>query len=269
MTRPIALALGGGAALGWAHIGFLRVLQEAEIAVGAVAGTSIGAVAAICLAADRLDVLEGIARGATRRRVLGYLDPHLRRGAVLGGRRIARELEQHLGPLNFADLAIPAAAIAADLDRGSEVRLSKGRVVEAVLASIALPGIFRPVVRDGRPLIDGGMVANLPIAAARALAPDLPVVAVDLMGDFAGHVAARGAARSSLSVVRSAFLMMMAQQTKGAVALEPPEVLVTMPLGHVSTGAFTSAERLIAIGREGAENALPHIRAAQKAGNRS
>ena len=82
----IALALGGGAARGWAHIGALRALGEEGIRIDAVAGASIGALAALCFAAGRLDILEEIALGATHRRVLAYLDPHLGRGAGFGGR---------------------------------------------------------------------------------------------------------------------------------------------------------------------------------------
>lgn len=248
--------------MGWAHLGVLRVLAEEGIAVGAAAGTSIGALAAVCLAADRLDVLEEIALGATRRRVLGYLDPAFGRGALLGGRRIARELALHFGGRTFEELAIPAAAIAADLDTAEEVRLGSGPVVDAVAASMALPGLFRPVRRDGRTLIDGGMVANIPVGAARALAPGLPVVAVDLMGDFAGHVSSfAGRPRSAFGTLRSGFLVMMVQLQRQALALDPPDILIAPPIGHVGTGAFTRAAELIALGRDSTRAALPEIRA--------
>ena len=112
-------------------------------------------------------------------------------------------------------------------------------------------------------LIDGGMVANLPIAAARALAPKLPVVVVDLMDDFAGHVRA-GAwetrERSAFSVGRSAFLMLMRQQGRLTAALERPEVTITLPIGHRSTRDFHRAAELIGIGREAVDAALPLIR---------
>ena len=265
-TGGIALALGGGAALGWAHIGVLRVLAEAGVVVGAVAGTSIGALAGVCLAAGRLEVLEEIARGATRARILSYLGPDWRRGAFLGGRRIARELAEHLGATTtFADLAIPCATVAADLDTAGEVRLSSGTVIDAVQASIALPGLFRPVRREGRVLIDGGMVANVPIGAARALAPQLPVIAVDLMADYAGHVRAGGwdrRERRATATLRSAFLMMMVRQGQLTAALDPPAVLIAPRVGHLSTGAFHLAEQLIAAGRAAALDALPAIRAA-------
>lgn len=260
----IALALGGGAARGWAHIGALRVLQEQGIAIDAVAGTSIGALAALCLAADRLDILETIALGATHRRVLAYLDPHLGRGAWLGGRRIARELNQHFGGLRLEDLPIPIALIAADLQTAEEVRLTSGSAISAAQASIGLPGIFRPILRDGRLLIDGGMVANVPITAARALAPGRPIVAIDLMGDYAGYIRAstHEGRHSALGTVRSAFLMMTTQMTRLAIALDPPDVMITIPAGHIGTGSFTRAAELIQLGRQAMTDALPAIRAA-------
>ncbi|WP_162875475.1 patatin-like phospholipase family protein [Sphingomonas crusticola] len=261
--KGVSLALGGGAARGWAHIGALDVLQEEGIKVDAVAGTSIGALAALCFVTGRLDILETIALGATHRRVLAYLDPHLGRGAWLGGRRIARELTTHFAGLQLEDLPIPIALIAADLETAEEVRLTSGAAISAVQASIGLPGIFRPIARDGRLLIDGGMVANVPIAAARALAAHSPVVAIDLMGDYAGYIRAstHDGQRSALGTLRSAFLMMVTQQTRLAVALDPPEVMIAIPAGHISTGAFTRAAELIRLGREAATAALPAIRA--------
>jgi NTE family protein len=202
--------------------------------------------------------------GATHRRVLAYLDPQLGRGAWLGGRRIARELTTHFAGLQLEQLPIPVALIAADLQTAEEVRLTTGPAISAVQASIGLPGIFRPIARDGRLLIDGGMVANVPIGAARALAPASPVVAIDLMGDYAGYIRAstHDGQRSALSTLRSAFLMMVTQQTRQAVALDPPEVMISIPAGHISTGAFTRAPELIELGTEAALAALPAIRAA-------
>lgn len=262
----IALALGGGAARGWAHIGALHALQEQGIAIKAVAGTSIGALAALCFAAGRLATLEDIALGATHSRVLAYLDPHLGRGAWLGGRRIARELEQHIGGIRLEKLPMPVALVAADLNSGEEVRLTSGPAITAVQASIGLPGIFRPIERDGRLLIDGGMVSNLPIGAARAIAGESPVIAIDLMGDYAGYIRASSpdGHPSALGTVRSAFLMMTAQQTRQAVAIDPPDVLITIPAGHISTSAFTRAAELIRLGHDAVIGALPAIRRAQE-----
>jgi NTE family protein len=254
----IALALGGGAALGWAHLGVLAVLREGGVPIAGVAGTSIGALAGVCLAADRLDVLEGIARGATRRRVLSYLDPHWGRGAWLGGRRIARELAEHLGERRLEALDLPCTCVAADLDTGEEVRLSAGPVPQAVQASMAIPGLFRPARWEGRTLIDGGWMAVLPLAAAAALCPGRPVVAVDLFGD---HLPTPPRERRSLGVAGQAFTVILSNQTRLALRLHPPAVLIRPKLGQYGTGSFGQADRLIALGRQAAAEAIPAIRA--------
>lgn len=262
----IALALGGGTARGWAHIGVLAVLAEAGIPIGAVAGTSIGALAAVCLAAGRLDVLEDFARGTSLARVFQYLDLELGRGALLGGRRIARELDRHFGDDRLEALPIPTTVVAADLLTGDEVALTHGPIVESVQASMALPGLFRAIERDGRLLVDGGLVANLPLAAARTLAPGLPRVAVDLMGDYAGYTRAltpeRARRQAAVGIVRTSFLMMIAHQADMQIALDPPDVLIRPALGHIGTGAFHRGDELIQIGRAAAQEALPAIRTA-------
>jgi NTE family protein len=237
----------------------LASLREAAVPVAGVAGTSIGALAAACLAADRLDVLEGIARDATRRRILSYLDPHFGRGAWLGGRRIARELDTHLGPRRLEALPVPCSCVAVDLHTGEEVRLTTGSAARAVQASIAIPGLFRPVAWGDRTLVDGGWAATLPLAAAKAVAPDRPLVAVDLFGD---HLPASPRSRGSVAIAAQAFLVILAGQTRQALALDPPAVLIRPRLGRYGTGSFGQADRLIALGREAAEAALPAIRAA-------
>lgn len=257
-SRGVVLALGGGAALGWAHLGVLAGLAEARVPIAAVAGTSMGALAGVCLAAGRLDALEEIARGATRKRVIGYLDPHWGRGAWLGGRRIARELDLHLGPHQLDALAMPCACVAADLSTGAEVRLTSGPAALAVQASIALPGVFRPVRIEGRWLIDGGMVALVPVAAARALAPARPLVAVDLFGD---HLRPGPPPRTGWSINRRGFQILLATLTAQALALDPPDLILRPTLGRFSMTSFTSAEALIALGREAATAALPRLRA--------
>ncbi|NIJ07657.1 NTE family protein [Sphingomonas vulcanisoli] len=236
------------------------MLEEAGIPIAAVAGTSIGAVAAVALAAGKIDALEQIARDMTRTGMLAHFDLTWARGALLGGRRIARMLAEQLGAQRFEDLDLPAAVVAADLETGEEVRLSHGPLVSAVQASTAIPGLFPAVVRDGRVLIDGGNVANLPVSAARALAPDRPVLAIDLMGDYHGHIGAQPAhPRSVPATIRASYLMLVARQSEMTIALEKPELLITMPIGHISTGAFHRAADYIALGREATLAALPQI----------
>lgn len=263
----IALALGGGAGLGWAHIGVLRALEAHGVTVGAVAGTSIGALAAVCAAAGRLDVLEGLARSANIGTVLRYMDVTMRRGSVFGGRTIAHQLTTHLGPRQFSDLLIPCAAVAADLVSGREVVLKDGPVVDAVLASIAIPGIFMPVRRGDQLLVDGGVVAPVPVAAARSLAPGLPVIAVNLQNDYlrrAQSVGLRLDRRqhpSTVNVARAAMGLLLSRLARQSLTLDPPDLELALPVGHIDVRDFTRAHDLITIGREAVDHDWPAIAA--------
>ncbi len=263
----IALALGGGAALGWAHIGVLQALRDNRVPIGAVAGTSIGALAAVAYAAGRLDPLEAVARSTNWFRVLSYLDLHFRAGAMLGGRGILRDLEMQFGHLRFQELLIPAAAVACDLVAGRAVIIDKGPVNPAIMASIAIPGLFRPVQWDGSFLVDGGVVMPVPVAAARQIAPRLPVVSVNLQGDYHGRrVAAAIRARPgrnhpSMAVVRASTMLLMAELARHSLALDPPDYALTLPVGHVEIHDFTRADELIAIGRHTVEEHIDQIRA--------
>ena len=263
----IAVALGGGAALGWAHIGVLQQLQDEGIAVRAAAGTSIGALAAVCLAANRLEQLEKIARSANWLRVLTYLDFHLRPGAMLGGRGIMRDLNLHLGNLQFQDLWIPSAVVATDLVTGKPVIINRGPVNSAVMASIAIPGLFRPVQYDGHFMVDGGVVMPVPVVAARKIAPTLPVLSVNLQGDYHGRrvaTAIRNAPKrshNSMAVVRASTMLLMAELARASLELDPPDFALTLPVGHVEIHDFTKADELIAIGRRSVRENLEGIRA--------
>ena len=255
--------------MGWAHIGVLSVLIDNRVPIAGVAGTSVGALVGSCLCFDRLDVLEEVARSATRRRIASYLDVGLRTGSVLRGGRIAREISMKLGDRHLEDSPIPLCLVATDLVSGSEVRIASGSVVEAVMASMAIPGLF-PVVRRGENmLVDGGLVANVPMGAARGLLPDAPMIAVDLMSDYAGHAGGWsspvGMGRGAVGTVRSSYLVMVAHMTAMSRTIHSPEVSIDLPIGHIATGDFTRADELIAIGRHAGLAALPAIVAVQAA----
>lgn len=182
----IGLALGGGAARGWAHIGVLRALDKAGIVPDIIAGTSIGAVVGGCYLAGHLDDLEDFARELTRRRVLGYLDFNLTGTGLITGQRLCERLERHLGPQKIEDLGRRFTAVATEIGTGHEVWLSRGSLVEAVRASYALPGVFRPVKVDGRWLFDGALVNPIPISVCRALGARY-VIAVNLNIDISSR----------------------------------------------------------------------------------
>ncbi|MGD9867242.1 MAG: patatin-like phospholipase family protein, partial [Hyphomicrobiales bacterium] len=176
MRKPkIGIALGGGAARGWAHIGVLKALAEAGIAPDVVAGTSIGAVAGGCYAAGKLDQLEEFALSLNRRKIFGFLDFNFGGSGLISGRRLCGELDSHLKECMIPDLNRRFVAVATELGTGHEIWLSKGRLVPAMHASYALPGIFRPVHLNGRWLIDGAFVNPVPVSVCRALGANIVI----------------------------------------------------------------------------------------------
>jgi NTE family protein len=201
ITRPIiGLALGGGAARGFAHIGVLRKLLEHGIVPDVIVGTSIGAVVGGCYAAKEMDNLEIWARTLTVRGVLSYLDISLSGSGLIGGGHLASQLDSGLKDTRIDDLPIRFAAIATEFNTGHEIWLTRGRLSDALRASYALPGIFPPVLIGGRWLVDGALVNPVPVSAARALGARL-VIAVNLNADLFGRgtiIASHGSDDSDL-----------------------------------------------------------------------
>lgn len=182
----IGLALGGGAARGWAHIGVLRAMEEAGLPPDIIAGTSIGAVVGGCYIAGALDNLETFARGLTRRRVLGLLDLNFGGSGLISGNRLGKLLNERLVDQRIEDLPRRFTAIATELATGHEIWMSRGSLVEALRASYALPGIFQPVKIGDRWLVDGALVNPVPVSVCRALGANI-VIAVNLSTDLFGR----------------------------------------------------------------------------------
>lgn len=193
----IGLALGGGAARGWAHIGVIRALNAAGIKPDIVVGTSIGAVVGGCHVANRLDDLEDFARNLTKRRVFGYLDFNFSGTGLISGQKLCDRLETHLADTRIEDLDRRFTAVATEIGSGHEVWLSRGRLVDAVRASYALPGVFRPVKIDGRWLFDGALVNPIPVSVCRALGARY-VIAVNLNIDISSRSAVAAAAMDEI-----------------------------------------------------------------------
>ncbi|NNE58340.1 MAG: hypothetical protein HKN36_09550 [Hellea sp.] len=184
---PLGLALGGGVARGWAHIGALKALIEADVKPDIIAGTSIGALVGGVYLAGKLDVLENWALALNRRRMMSYMDIRWGGSGLMRGDRLARVLNHYLGDTRIEDLPTKYAAVTCDLRTGYEVWLQKGALVSAVRASYALPGAFDPVKIDGRYMIDGALVNPVPVSACRALGAHM-VIAVSLNGDAFGPI---------------------------------------------------------------------------------
>ncbi|MFW5893843.1 MAG: patatin-like phospholipase family protein [Verrucomicrobiota bacterium] len=178
-SRPVGLALGGGAARGWAHVGVIRALEEAGFEVCAVAGTSIGSLVGAFYAAGRLDALEQLGGELNRVQMARLMDPTAARAGLFNGKKVCELLRAQLPVSEIEELSFPYAAISADLTTGSEIVFQKGSLVAAIRASISIPGIFSPARHAGQLLVDGGLVNPLPVEWARRLGAE-QVVAVDL-----------------------------------------------------------------------------------------
>ncbi len=298
VERPtIGLALGGGAARGFAHIGVLRTLLARNIVPDVIVGTSIGAVAGGCYASGQLDTLEDWARQLTKRGILGYLDVSFSGAGLIGGNRLANRLDEAIGETLIDKLPVRFAAITTEVGTGHEIWLTRGRMVEALRASYALPGIFPPVRLGGRWLVDGALVNPVPVSAARALGARL-VIAVNLNADMLGRgstIASHGsddtdeklrqqtnkprnglrgmfgaeravkrqfidAGRPGIpTVMVEAFNIMQDRITRARLAGDPPDVLISPRLGQVGWFDFHRAQQAIEIGAAAAERALEPI----------
>ena len=173
--------LGSGGARGLAHIGVIRVLEQAEVNIEAIAGSSMGAVVGGIYAAGKLDAYEDWVCSLEQSDVLSLVDWTFSGGGLISGRRIIDKLSELVGETNIEDLSRDFTAVAVDIDHGREVWLDRGSLFEAIRASIAIPGLFTPHRYLERTLVDGGLLNPIPVAPTLRNMTDLTVV-VDVNG---------------------------------------------------------------------------------------
>lgn len=291
--RPtIGIALGSGSALGWAHIGVLRALVEEGIAPNYISGCSMGAMVGAAFAAGRLDQVESWALSLGWKRIVELLDIGLP-GGLIKGDRLLDFFHAQFVACQFSELPLPFAAVATDLASGEEVWLREGKVSDAVRASCTVPGLFLPVLREGRYLIDGGLVNPVPVSLCRAMGADV-VIAVHLGSDLVGRFARDdqgtqtilpnreqlismllprhadafitpedGSAPpqpSMLDAMLGAIDIMREQIARSRLKDEPPDVLLTPRLGQMGPLEYHRAALAIAEGHQAVARMLPAIR---------
>ncbi|MCT0219100.1 patatin family protein [Synechococcus sp. CS-1329] len=184
----IGLALGSGGARGWAHIGVLRALQEQGIRIDGIAGSSIGALVGAMHCADELDDLEDFIRELSWKGMLSYFDMVFPTSGLLDGNKIYALLSERLQEMRIEDSDIPFCCVTTDLINGKEVQLRSGLMVDAVRASISVPGIFTPFCAGDRVLADGGLVNPVPVDVVRSMGAEV-VIAVNLNSPGTGSEA--------------------------------------------------------------------------------
>jgi NTE family protein len=287
MRRPkLGIALGSGSARGWAHIGVLLALTEEGIVVDYVAGCSMGAMVGAAFAAGRIDELQTWALALDWRRVVGLLDVGLW-GGVFKGDRLIKMFQGQFVECQFSELPMPFAAVATDLATGNELWLREGRVCDAVRASCTIPGLFRPVLRDGRYVVDGSVVNPIPVSLCRAMGAEV-VIAVDLGTHMMRRFPAANNETTDATHQRRGLFSLLSPSprvnmprlpsiadtllgtidimqesiAKARLLRESPDVVLTPSLGQVGPFEYHRAALAIAEGREAVAQMLPAIRQA-------
>ncbi|HXD39148.1 MAG TPA: patatin-like phospholipase family protein [Ramlibacter sp.] len=284
----IGLALGGGAARGWAHIGVIRALAREGIAPEVVCGTSIGALVGAAYAAGEIERLDQWVQQLDWAGVMSLMDWRIN-GGLMKGTKLVDFFRAKFEDRGIERLLRPFGCVATELTTGREVWLREGSVIDAVRASLALPGLFTPVVHDGRLLVDGGLVNPVPVSLCRALGADL-VIAVDLGWDLIGRRAKPpelegvepGAARNALidavfgrfrqrsldpaespsltDVVLTSLNIMQVRIAQSRLAGEPPDVLIRPHLAGIVAMDFHRGAVAAAEGERAAAGGIEQLR---------
>ena len=263
----LGLALGSGSARGWAHIGVIRALERAGMKPDVVAGTSIGALVGAAYAMGELARLEDFVLGLRIPDVIGFMDVGFS-GGVLKGDRLMEHFRRGAADRPIEALAIPFAAVATSLRSGAEVWLRTGSTLDAVRASIAVPGLFAPVRRGGALLVDGGLVNPVPVSLARAMGAEV-VIAVDLGSDVMGRrframpaaVSAEEPMPSIPDVLAACMDIVNVRVARSRLAGEPPDLVVAPRLAGMRLLDFHRAQEAIAEGARAVERVAANVSA--------
>jgi NTE family protein len=254
-NRPrVALVLGGGAARGFAHVGVIRALEQEKIPIDLIVGTSVGSLIGALYAYEMNSFeLEWTAFSLERDDLLDYALLSASMGPIKG-ERLEAFVNKKVPAANIESLKIPFAAVATDLNRGTRVVLDRGPLAPAIRASCAIPGVFQPVEYQGRLLVDGGTVDNLPVAVAREKGADI-VIAVDISQNVTNYNITN-LVDVTLQAMHIMFNENVSQQRRDA------DVLISPAVGNVAMMDFTQKKRLMQAGMEAGQKAAPAIRRA-------
>jgi NTE family protein len=288
----IGLALGGGAARGWSHIGIIQALDELGLRPDVIAGCSIGSIVGAARAANNLQSLEDWVLSLRRRDVAAFFDIGWGSKGLIDTEKLQRFLAQHIAPDNalIEDFEVRYGSVATDLGNGREIWFTEGPMMKSIMTSIALPGLFAPVRHNNRWLVDGGLVNPVPVSLCHALGAEV-VIAVNLNADILGKhlnsdkddIAASsgfmdgilGSIKSysanlfpgnreatppgMLDVLASTVNITQDRITRSRMAGDPPDILIEPHLAHIGLLEFHRAEEAIAEGRDCIKRLQPAI----------
>ena len=298
--KKLGLALGSGSARGWAHIGVIQCLQEAGIPIDIVCGTSIGALVGGALAGNFMDGLEKMVRSLTWSDIIGFMGLLFPRSGFIEGDKITNHFRKNFSDASIEELAIPFAAMATDIMAEREIWLQEGSLMDAVRASISMPGIFTPCKYKDYVLVDGGLVNPVPVSLCRAMGADV-VIAVNLNSDLIGlpRYINRGKQKNKKSksgkkepgkftsflnknflpagkrlqqkvleedhsifnVIAASVNIMQDRMTKQRLAGDPPDMLISPLLAEIGLLEFNRAAEVIAEGHRAMAFMIPLLTA--------
>jgi NTE family protein len=302
--KKLGLALGTGSARGWAHIGVIQCLREADIQVDIVCGTSIGALVGGALAGNFMDGLEKMVRTLTWSDIIGFMDLLIPRSGFIEGDKIINHFRKNFSDEHIEELAIPFAAVATDIMTGREIWLQDGSLMDAIRASISMPGIFTPCKYKDHWLVDGGLVNPVPVSLCRAMGADV-VVAINLNADLVGLPRYLNRAKqknkknknavkkengkitsfinksimpmwrdaeqkvledeySIFDIIAASVNIMQDRMTKQRLAGDPPDVLISPLLSQIGLLEFNRASEAIEEGHRAMASMVPTLKGIMK-----
>jgi len=251
--KKVALVLGGGSARGIAHIGVMRVLQEARIPIDYVVGTSIGAMvgAAYCVGVS-VESMDKKARAFSWEKLF---DPVFPKIGLIEGNKLEQVIQDIIENKEFSDARIPLAIVTTDIEKNEEIYFTSGDLKKLVRASCSWPGVFNPVVIDNRLLVDGGVKNSVPTKIAQALWPDAFIIAVDV-----GFCVKKGKIDNILQIMLQTF-QIMGEELNGYQA-SSADIVIRPDLAEIDQISFNRANELIEQGAEAARQSISRIKKA-------
>ena len=265
-SKKVGLALGGGAVRGLAHIGVLAVLEREGIPIDMIAGTSVGAIigALYALGKDTRQIRK-IALDLSKKNFTFWVDPVLPKTGLLKGRKFEATLRSIIGNAEFGDLKIPFACVATDIWSGEEVVIESGPVWEGIRASSSIPVLFSTAKREGRHLVDGGLVNPIPVNVLKKMGADF-IIAVNVIPSIGGSSTRWICGRNSeepkepniINIIMQAIYINSYALAK--TSLEDADVVIYPQIAHIPSADLHRAQECILLGEQAAQDSIPEIK---------